>query len=72
MRPHGVIMFAPTRDLDLGFDARERSFHVQTFVAELAVEAFAYAILPRFAVRPEIALHGDFSSASPMNAMSIF
>jgi len=42
----GVVLCAPLFDDDLGFTQRIEDFAVQTFIAQLAVETFAVAILP--------------------------
>src|SRR3546814_11818810 len=49
MRPNLVVVLAPRLDHDLGFSPRPEPFEAQALVAELAVEAFAGAILPGLA-----------------------
>ena len=49
MRTDLVEMPAPGFDHGLGLGAREEPLHAQAFVAELAVEALADAVLPRLA-----------------------
>ena len=49
MRPHGVEVPAPVFDDDLGLGSGAEPFETQTFIAELAVEAFVHAILPGLA-----------------------
>src|SRR5512142_1576398 len=45
----GVVMLPPLLDDDLRLGACAKPFHAQALVAELAVEAFVAAILPRLA-----------------------
>ena len=47
MRPHRVVVLPPALDNDLC--ARAEPFEAEAFVAKLAVEAFADAILPGLA-----------------------
>src|ERR1700733_12469047 len=49
MRPHGVEVPAPVSDDDLGLGSGGDSRETQTFIAELAVEAFVHTILPGLA-----------------------
>ena len=49
VRPYSVVMLEPQTDHDLGLGAGTKPFEAQALVAELAVEAFVHAILPRFA-----------------------
>ena len=49
VRANLIVVAAPRFDHDLGLGAREEPLHAQALVAELAVEAFVHAILPRFA-----------------------
>ena len=49
MRPHRVVVLPLALDDDLRFGARAEPFESQAFVAKLAVEAFADAILPGLA-----------------------
>jgi hypothetical protein len=49
MRPHFVVVPPPCFDDDLRLGARTEPFEAQALVAELAVEAFRDAILPRLA-----------------------
>jgi hypothetical protein len=46
VRPAFVVVNAPLLDGDLGFAQGVVDLAIQAFVAELAVEAFAVAILP--------------------------
>ena len=46
MGPHGIVVLAPVLDHDLRFNPVPEPFHGQTFIAELAVEAFRRAVLP--------------------------
>src|SRR5271163_435420 len=46
VRPLGVVLRAPLFDDNLRFAQRIEDLAVQTFVAQLAVETFAVAILP--------------------------
>ena len=62
MWPHLVIVPPPTLDHHLRLGPRTKPFEAQAFVAELAVEALANAVLPRFAridQRGVDALHRD-------------
>ena len=62
MRPHGVVVLTPTLDDNFCFGARAKPFEAEAFVAELAVEALADAILPRLTgldQRGADALRGD-------------
>jgi hypothetical protein len=47
MRSDRIVMATPGFDDDLGFGTTAEPFHVQTLVAELSVETFIGAILPR-------------------------
>ncbi len=49
MRANFVVMAAPALDDRLGLRPRPEPFETQALVAELAVEAFGDAILPRLA-----------------------
>lgn len=49
MRSHGIVMAAPDLDEDVGLGAAAEVFHAEALVAELAVEAFVVAVLPRLA-----------------------
>ena len=49
MRPHLVVVHAPVLDDDLRLDPIAKPFCRQSFVPELAVEAFVRAVLPRLA-----------------------
>src|ERR1039457_781232 len=49
MWPYGIVMPTPDFDQDARFDAVAKPLHVQTLVAEFAVEALVVAILPRLA-----------------------
>src|SRR6266498_1094899 len=49
MRPDVIVMAPPDFDEDASFGAAAEPFHVQAFVAELAVEALVVAVLPRLA-----------------------
>src|SRR6266508_653430 len=49
MRPDVIVMAPPDFDEDASFGAAAEPFHVQAFVAELAVEALVIAVLPRLA-----------------------
>src|ERR671919_2010254 len=49
MRPHFVVVPPPCFDDHLRLGARTEPFEAQALVAELAVEAFRDAILPRLA-----------------------
>jgi hypothetical protein len=46
MRPHGVVVLAPSLDQDARLSAGAEPFHVQAFVAQPAVEALVRAVLP--------------------------
>src|SRR6185312_4715481 len=50
VRAHGVVVLAPRLDDDLGFASRTKPLDTQTLVAELAVEPFVGAVLPRHAM----------------------
>ena len=47
MRPYLVVVRAPRLDDDCGVGAGAEPFEAQALVAELAVEAFPDAVLPR-------------------------
>ena len=49
MRPVVVVVLPPSFDDDTRFDPVPEPLHAQTLVAELAVEAFGGAVLPRLA-----------------------
>ena len=49
MRTDVIVVSPPIFDHDPGFDAIATPFHGQTFVSELAVEAFVGAVLPGLA-----------------------
>ena len=49
VRPHVIVMPPPRFDDHLRLGARSKPFEAQALVAELAVEAFRDAILPRLA-----------------------
>ena len=49
MRSHFIVVATPDFDHDARFRTVAKPFHTQAFVAELAVEAFVGAVLPRFA-----------------------
>ncbi len=49
MRPFVVVELAPPFNDDLGLTGREKPLPVQTFAAELVMEAFQEAVLPRLA-----------------------
>jgi hypothetical protein len=49
MRPHIIAMPTPDFDEHAGFGAATETLHAQALIAELAVEAFVGAVLPRFA-----------------------
>ena len=49
VRAHPVVVLAPHLDDDLGFASGTEPLDAQTFIAELAVEGFVRAILPRLA-----------------------
>jgi hypothetical protein len=50
--PYGVVVLAPLFDQHLGFLERVEHLAVQQLVAELAVEGFDVAVLPRAEVVP--------------------
>jgi len=47
MRPDFVAVLSPSTDHSFCFSSMAKLLHAQAFVAELAVEAFVYAVLPR-------------------------
>ena len=47
MRSLGVVEPSPSLDDDTGLTQRAEPFAAQAFVSEFAVEAFAFAVLPR-------------------------
>lgn len=49
MRPDGVVILPPSLDDDLGLSAGAEPLDAQALIAELAVEGFARAVLPRLA-----------------------
>lgn len=49
MRSLGVIELAPAFDDDACLTQRAEPFAAKAFVAQLAVKAFAFAVLPRLA-----------------------
>ena len=49
MRANLVVVTPPGLNHDLGLSTRQEPFEAQALVAELAVEAFADAVLPRLA-----------------------
>ncbi len=49
MRSDVIVVDTPVFDHHLGFDPVPEPLHGQAFVAELAVEAFVRAVLPRLA-----------------------
>lgn len=49
MRPCGIVVAAPGLDQDLCLAQIEEDFPRQQLIAQLAVEAFAVAVLPRAA-----------------------
>jgi len=51
MGSDGVVVVAPLLDEDLGFLGAAEDFSIEQFVPQLAVEAFAIAVLPRTARR---------------------
>ena len=46
MRPPGIVLNPPLFNDDLGFAQRIEDLAVQAFIAQLAIETFAVAILP--------------------------
>lgn len=46
VRAHGVVVAPPVLDHDPGFGQAEERLAIEQLVAELAVEAFAVAVLP--------------------------
>lgn len=57
VRPHLVIIVTPPRELVAHIADREEHFHVQTLVAQSAVERFNVAILDRLPRPNEIQLY---------------
>ena len=48
MRSDLIVLLSPCFDNNARLCACSKPFHVQTFVSELAVEAFIKTVLPRF------------------------
>ena len=69
MRSHPVVVVPPFLDQHLGFPERVEHFAVQQLVAQLAVERFHAAVLPRAARLDERCLRSDARPHGRLDAL---